>query len=141
MGSSLAKPASTSSALESSLVYGLAADLVALTHLAFVLFVVLGGVLALRWRRLIWVHLPAVIWGALIEFTGCICPLTPLENWLRRQAGAVGYRGGFIEHYLMPVLYPVGLTRGIQIVLGVSVIVINAAVYGWILSRRSSPSS
>ena len=113
----------------------------ALTHFAFVLFVILGGVLALRWRRLIWVHLPCVLWGALIELTGSICPLTPLENWLRRQAGAVGYKGGFIEHYLMPILYPPGLTRGTQIVLGVSVIVINAAVYGWILRRRSSPSS
>jgi len=109
---------------------------VALTHFAFVLFVVVGGVLALRWRRVIWVHLPCAVWGALIEFTGCICPLTPLESWLRQRAGRSGYTGGFIEHYLIPVLYPVGLTRPIQIGIGVAVIVINVAIYFWIFTRR-----
>lgn len=109
----------------------------ALTHFAFVLFVVLGGLLVLRWRRVAWVHLPSAVWGALIEFTGCICPLTPLENWLRRRAGGADYSGGFIEHYVMPILYPVGLTRSIQIGLGIAVIVINVALYLWIFSRPS----
>ena len=109
----------------------------ALLHFAFVLFVVAGGLLVLRWRRLAWVHLPCAVWGALIEFTGCICPLTPLENWLRRRAGGADYSGGFIEHYVMPILYPVGLTRSIQIGLGIAVIVINAALYLWIFSRPS----
>ena len=118
--------------------YRLAADLVALTHFAFVLFVVLGGLLALRWRRVIWVHLPCAIWGVLIEFTGCICPLTPMENWLRQQAGESGYSGGFIEHYVIPVLYPVGLTRSVQVALGVAVIVVNVAIYAWLLARRQS---
>ena len=107
----------------------------ALVHFAFVVFVVLGGLLALRWPRLIWAHLPCALWGAVIEFTGAVCPLTPLENRLRQQAGSAGYAGGFIEHYLMPVLYPAGLTRGMQIGLGVAVIVVNLAVYGWILRR------
>lgn len=116
--------------------YRLAADLVALTHFAFVLFVILGGLLALRWRRVVWVHLPCAIWGALIEFAGRICPLTPLENWLRRQAGESGYGGGFVEHYVLPVLYPVGLTRSVQIALGVVVIIINVTIYAWLLARR-----
>ena len=109
-----------------------------LTHFAFVLFVVLGGVLVWRWRRLIWVHLPCVLWGALIEFTGCICPLTPLENWLRNQAGEAGYSGGFVEHYLIPVLYPTGMTHGFQIGLGFAVIAINVAIYSRIYLRRKN---
>ena len=108
----------------------------ALTHFAFVLFVVFGGLLVLRWNRLAWFHLPCALWGAVIEFTGSICPLTPLENWLRRQAGSEGYPGGFIEHYLMPVLYPSGLTRQVQLVLGLAVIIVNLLVYGWLLARR-----
>lgn len=110
----------------------------ALTHFAFVLFVVLGGLLAWRWRWVIWVHLPCVLWGALIEFTGCICPLTPLENRLRQASGVTGYQSGFIEHYLMPILYPAGLTRGIQIVLGIAVIVFNLVIYTWIYRRRAN---
>jgi hypothetical protein len=115
----------------------MAADLVALIHFAFVLFVVLGGLLALRWRRVIWVHLPAAVWGALIELTGGVCPLTPLENWLRHKAGGLGFSGGFIEHYLIPVLYPAGLTRPTQIGLGLAVIVVNVALYLWIFVRSS----
>lgn len=134
--SSRARLGSISSALEGSLVYRTAADLVALIHLGFVLFVVAGGVLALRWRRVIWVHLPCAAWGALIELTGWICPLTPLENWLRQRAGDSGYSGGFVEHYILPVLYPVGLTRTTQIGLGIAVLVINVALYAWILRRR-----
>jgi hypothetical protein len=109
---------------------------VALTHFAFVLFVILGGLLALRWRRVIWIHLPCAVWAALIEFAGWLCPLTPLENWLRRTAGGSGYTGGFIEHYVIPALYPVGLTRPIQMALGAAVVVINVALYSWILWRH-----
>lgn len=114
----------------------LAADLVVLVHLAFVLFVVLGGLLVLRWPRAAWVHLPVAIYGALIELIGWICPLTPLENDLRRAAGEAGYEGGFIEHYLLPILYPGGLTPTIQLVLGLLVIFVNVTVYTLAWRRR-----
>ena len=104
-------------------------------HLLFVLFVVAGGFLVLRWRPVMLLHLPAAIWGALIEFKGWICPLTPLENWLRRRGGQAGYGGGFVEHYLLPILYPSGLTRPVQIVLGGLVLAINLGVY-WMAWRR-----
>ena len=119
------------------MIYRLLADLVFLAHLAFVLFVVLGGI-AVWWRpKLAWLHLPAVAWGALIEFAGWICPLTPWEQSLRRLAGEQGYSGGFVEHYLFPLLYPEGLTRDVQIVLGVLVLAINGVAYALILRRRS----
>lgn len=114
----------------------LAADLVASLHFAFVVFVVLGGLLVLRWPRLAWLHLPAVAWGASIELLGWICPLTPLENRLRHEAGLAGYEGGFVEHYLLPMLYPASLSRSVQVILGLSVLLINAVVYGSILRRR-----
>ena len=117
------------------LLFRLAADAVALLHLAFVLFVVGGGLLVWRWPRLAWLHLPAVAWGALIEFTGWMCPLTPLEQHLRQIIGQAGYAGGFIDHYLLALLYPVGLTREGQWALGVGVLVINGAVYGLLLGR------
>lgn len=117
-------------------VYGVLADGVLVAHLAFVVFVVVGGFLALRWRRLVWLHVPCALWGAYVELAGKVCPLTPLENRLRRLAGEAGYGGGFIERYLMPVLYPGELTREIQIALGVAVIVLNAVVYT-ILVRRA----
>jgi hypothetical protein len=116
--------------------FRLAADLVACLHLAFILFVVLGGLLVLRWPRWAWFHLPAVGWGALIELMGWICPLTPLENRLRLEAGTAGYEGGFVEHYLLPVLYPAHLSRSIQIFLGLGVLLINFFVYGWPRWRR-----
>jgi hypothetical protein len=112
---------------------GLLADAVAAFHFVFVLFVALGGLLVARWRRLAWAHLPAAAWGALIEFAGWICPLTPLENELRRQAGEAAYGGGFIERYLLPVLYPQGLTRGVQLALGLGVLLLNGAIYGWLV--------
>jgi len=114
------------------MLYGILADIVVLIHLFFVLFAVLGAVMII-WRRwVVWLHLPAVIWAIWIELTGGICPLTPLENWLRRRAGQGGYPGDFVEHYLLPVLYPVGLTRDIQILLGLVVISINATLYGYL---------
>jgi len=120
--------------------YGVLADLVLVVHLGFVLFVALGGLLVLRWPRLAWIHLPAAAWGALIEFTGGICPLTPLENRLRVLAGEAGYAGGFVEHYVTAVLYPDGLTRGAQLGLGAAVLLVNSLIY-WVLLRRSARRS
>ena len=118
--------------------YRLLADLVLVVHAAFVVFVMLGGLAVLRWPRLAWVHLPAAIWGAGIEFAGGICPLTPLENHWRRLAGEQGYAGGFVEHYVMAALYPEGLTRGLQIALGLAVLAVNAAVYWRVWSRMKA---
>lgn len=117
-----------------------AANLTLLIHLAFVLFVVFGGLLALRWRRAPWVHLPALAWGVFVETTGRICPLTPLENHFRSLAGEAGYAGGFVEHYLLALLYPAGLTQATQWILAGSVIVLNIAVYALALrqSRRGT---
>ncbi|HEX7766387.1 MAG TPA: DUF2784 domain-containing protein [Nitrospira sp.] len=109
----------------------LLADAVLLIHLAFVLFVLFGGLLALKWRSTIWFHLPAVVWGTFIEFSGWICPLTPLENWLRTRSGSDGYEGDFIVHYVVPILYPEALTTDIQLMLGTVVVVVNMAIYGW----------
>ena len=114
----------------------LAADFVVLLHLAFILFVVLGGLIVFRWPRFMWLHIPAAAWGAFIELTGRVCPLTPLENRLRIAAGETGYSGGFIEEYLIPVVYPGGLTRWVQISLGVGVVVINLVFYGLLVARR-----
>jgi len=108
---------------------------VVVLHLAFVLFAVLGGLLALKWRRVVWLHLPAALWAALIEFAGWFCPLTPLENWLRIESGGAAYRTGFIEHYILPVLYPAELTRELQILLGGLVLVFNLLVYAVVLRR------
>ena len=116
--------------------YGLLADLVLITHAGFVVFVVLGGLPVLRWPRLAWLHLPAVAWGAGIEFAGAICPLTPLEIHLRSLAGQQGYAGGFVEHYVFALLYPEGLTRNVQLALGLLVVVINALVYAIVWRRH-----
>jgi hypothetical protein len=110
-------------------VFRAAADLVVMMHAAFALFVVLGGFLVLWRRGLAWVHLPAAIWGVLVEFGGWVCPLTPLENHLRQRGGGQGYQGQFIEHDVLPLLYPSNLTRGGQIVLGVSALAVNVLVY------------
>jgi hypothetical protein len=117
------------------LIYRALADLVLALHLVFVLFVVLGGLLVLRWPSAAWLHIPAAIWGVLIEYTGWICPLTPLENSLRTRGGEAGYNGGFIEHYIQPLLYPAGLTRSTQVVLGSVVLILNLTAYGISLSR------
>lgn len=114
----------------------LAADLLVILHLLFILFAVFGGWLAVKWPRLLFLHLPAAAWAAMIEFAGWICPLTPLEQRLRQSAGQSSYQGGFVEHYVVPIIYPEGLTREIQIVLGVLVIAANLAAYGFVLLRR-----
>ena len=116
--------------------WGVLAEVVVVLHFCFVLFVLFGGALALRWPKVVWVHFPAAAWGALISFAGWVCPLTPLEKWLRRQGGAAGYEGGFVEHYILPVLYPRGLTPGIQIALGVIVILLNVFIYRRVYRRR-----
>jgi len=109
--------------------YALLADLVLVLHAAFILFVVLGGLLVL-WRRTVaWLHIPAAAWGILIEFKGWICPLTYLENDLRQAAGGSGYAGGFVDHYLAPLVYPEALTPEIQVLLGVAALLVNVAVY------------
>jgi len=117
------------------LIYRALADLVLVVHLAFVLFVVLGGLLVVRWTWLAWLHIPAAAWGVLIEFTGWICPLTPLENSFRTRGGEAGYAGGFIQHYIQPSLYPAGLTRSTQIVLGSVALILNLAAYAIVVSR------
>lgn len=119
------------------MLYSLLADAVLVFHLAFILFVGGGGLLALRWRRAPWLHLPVAAWGVWIELSGNVCPLTPLENALRRMAGEEGYAGSFIEHYLLPIIYPSGLTREVQLVLAGLVLVLNLAIYGfvWVRSR------
>ena len=117
--------------------YRLAADFIVIVHLAFVCFVVAGGLLVLKWHRVAWLHVPAVVWGALVEFQGWFCPLTPLEQQLRQAAGQAGYDGSFVEHYVIPVLYPAGLDRQVQVVLGTAVVVINLAVYAWLVLRST----
>jgi hypothetical protein len=117
------------------------ADATVALHLAFIVFVVFGGFLAWRKAGWAWVHLPAVAWVAFIEFTGTTCPLTPLENMLRERAGDAGYSGGFIEHYLLPIIYPAGLTAGAQVVLGFVVIALNVVVYWRAWARRPAGTS
>lgn len=119
------------------MIYRTLADLVLVVHLGFILFVVLGGLLVWRRPRLAWLHVPVVLWGGWIEFSGRICPLTPLENAFRLRGGEAGYEGGFIEHYITALIYPEGLSRGIQVALGVAVVVINVAAYVMLMRRRT----
>jgi hypothetical protein len=117
------------------MLHRLLADCLVLVHLAFVVFVVAGGLLVLWRPSLRWIHLPAAAWGALIEFTGWICPLTPWEQALRVQAGQVGYSGGFIEHYVLSLLYPQGLTPAVQTALAFLVIGATIAIYAFVVHR------
>lgn len=112
------------------------ADGVVLFHFAFVGFVLLGGLIVLRWRRTMWLHLPAVAWGIFIQLSYRRCPLTPLENRLRERGAGDAYAGGFVDHYIMPVLYPDGLTRDLKVAIALLIIVLNAACYGFILYRK-----
>ena len=115
----------------------LLAALVVVVHLAFVIFATMGGVLAIRWPRIAWAHVPCAAWAAFVEFSGRICPLTPLENMLRRRAGLDYYSGDFVANYIFPVLYPEGLTRDAQNTIGAFVVVMNVIAYAWVLRRRS----
>lgn len=128
-------PAPDSSPRADRVLYRLAADAVVALHLGFVLFVAGGGALALRRPRLAWLHLPAAAWGAGIELAGGVCPLTPLENRLRELGGQAGYPAGFVDHYLLPALYPAGLTRRVEIGLGIAVLLGNAAIYAAVVRR------
>ncbi len=119
------------------MLYRILADLVALTHLAFILFALFGGLAVLRWAWVAWVHLPAATWAAAVEFLSWPCPLTPLENALRRASGSAGYPGGFIENYLMPVLYPAELTRELQLAAGGFVVALNLGVYVAVWRHRA----
>jgi hypothetical protein len=118
------------------MLYRALADLTLVIHLLFVLFVAVGAFLLLRWPKLAWAHLPAALWGAYIELSGGICPLTPLEVSLRVRGGEAGYEGGFIEHYIQAWIYPEGLTRLTQVALGIAVFVINTAIYWWVFRGR-----
>ena len=122
------------------MIYRALADLVLVAHLAFIAFAVAGGLLALRRLWFPIVHLPAVLWGVAIELTGGICPLTPLESSLRQAAGDAGYAGGFVEHYLLPVIYPAELSRSLQLVLAGGLLAANLAIYGFVLRRRRRPA-
>jgi hypothetical protein len=119
-----------------SVAFRLLADATVVLHLLFVAFVICGGVLVLRWPRVAWAHLPAAVWGAWVEFAGWVCPLTPLENWLRAQSGAATYSTSFVERYLLPVLYPASLSRDVQWILGVLVLVMNGIVYAVVVRWR-----
>lgn len=112
------------------------ANAVVLAHAAFIVFVVLGGFIALRWRWVAWLHVPAAVWGSLIEFAGWVCPLTPLENFFRARAGEAGYAGGFMEHYVLHLIYPNGLTRPVQWTLGGAALLVNVTVYTAYAIRR-----
>jgi hypothetical protein len=117
------------------MIYLILADLVVLVHFAFILFVTLGGSLVFKWRWITSLHIPSAFWGALIEFEGWVCPLTPLENRLRDVGGGLGYGQDFIEHYLMPIIYPPALSRRVQLTLGAGVVLINGLIYAWLLLR------
>lgn len=117
------------------MIYRIAADLTVVVHLAFILVVVLGGLAVLRWPWMALLHLPTAAWGAWIEITGGVCPLTTLENRLRALAGQEGYTGGFIDHYLVPVIYPPGLTRAHQLWIAGGVLALNLVVYSLVLRR------
>ena len=118
------------------MIWSVLADAVLVLHLAFILCVVLGGFAVLRWPKLAWIHVPVALWGAAIEFFSWTCPLTPLENWLRAAGGETAYSGGFIAQYLLPIIYPGALTRGLQLALGVFVVLVNAGVYLRLGRRR-----
>jgi hypothetical protein len=117
------------------MIAAVAADAVLLLHLLFIAFAVLGAALLWRWPRVVWLHVPTALWGAYIEFSGGLCPLTPLENRLRRAAGEQGYSGSFVEHYLLPLIYPEALTRDVQWLLGAGVVVVNLLLYGWWIAK------
>lgn len=113
----------------------IAADLVLVVHLGFIVFVILGGLLLLRFPKIMYLHIPAAVWGAFVEISGRICPLTTWENDLRQSAGESGYAESFVEHYLVPIIYPAGLTRDVQLTLAGIVVFANIVIYGWLLYR------
>ena len=125
---------------KATMLANVAAHLIVLIHLGFILFAALGGLLVLKWRRVAFLHLPCVAWGVWIEFSGRVCPLTPLENRFRILAGEQGYSGGFIEHYIWPVMYPEALSRDLQLLLGLALLVLNVLIYIHVYRRRVQSS-
>jgi hypothetical protein len=117
------------------MIYRIVADLLVVVHFAFILFVIFGGLTVLKWHWMALVHLPVAAWGAIVELKSWVCPLTPWENKFRVLAGQDGYNEGFIEHYLLPIIYPPGLTKDIQTTLGLLVVTINLVIYGVFLYR------
>ncbi len=117
------------------MIYRLLADITFVVHLTFIVFVVFGGLLVAFRGRIAWLHVPALVWGILLEWQSWVCPLTPLENWFLRQAGETAYSGGFIERYLIPIIYPDKLDPGMQRVLGASLLLFNVVVYAWVVRR------
>ncbi len=122
--------------MDGSFIYGMLADAVVIIHLAFIVFVMAGGLLTVVFPRIVWIHVPCVAWGILVELAGCVCPLTPLENLFRSMSGRDQYAGDFVIHFIEPVIYPQGLTREIQVVLAGLVIMVNAGMYGWLVFRK-----
>ncbi len=123
------------------MLYGVSADAVLVFHFLFILFAVFGGFLVLYKKMVVWVHLPVVLWSSIVNLAGLTCPLTPIENFFRSAAGQLGYQGGFVEHYIAPIVYPAGMPRELELVAGVSIIAWNVAVYGflgWKSIRRSA---
>jgi hypothetical protein len=118
------------------MLHRLLSDFLVLLHLSFIVFAVFGGLFVIQWRKVVWLHLPAVVWAAWIEFSGGICPLTYLENWLLVKSGSGGYHGDFIANYIMPIVYPANLTRKIQVTLAISVIIINLLIYGCVFMMK-----
>lgn len=116
----------------------LISELLVVSHFGFILFVIFGGLLVLKWRWMVWVHLPAALWGIVVEVMGWICPLTPLENRYRLQAGQEGYGGDFISHYLLPIIYPAGLNMDLQLALAGFVVVVNTVVYIYVFQKRGA---
>lgn len=116
------------------MVYRTLADLVLIVHFAFVVFALFGAFSVVRWRWLVWIHVPLALWAVVVEFTGWLCPLTPLEHWLRSKSGMTVQNIGFVEQYLLPLLYPTALTRRLQIVLGIIVLGMNGLIYSWVLA-------
>jgi hypothetical protein len=129
-------PAIYDSAVSASFLYQIIADSIVVLHGLFILFVLLGGILCISHPKAVWLHLPCVFWGVVVELTGWVCPLTYLENSFRLKSGGVSYGGDFIMHYLEPVIYPEGLTREVQLLFGVIVLLMNAAVYGFLILRK-----
>ena len=119
------------------MIEGFTADMIVLVHLGFIVFVALGGFLVIKWHNIAFLHIPCALWGVLIAFGGWICPLTPLEMHFRKLAGIAGYDGGFIDHYVMPIVYPAGLTRGMQTAFGVTILAVNLIVYARVLVNRT----
>ena len=121
--------------------YAFVADVIVLVHALFVLFVMFGSLLVLRWPRAAWLHVPALLWGLFVEFSGATCPLTPLESWFRGLQGEIGDSQDFLSRWLLTVLYPESLTRGLQITLGASLLLLNLSLYAWVWRKSRRPSS